>query len=305
MGMDDSSPPERERRQGQRRRHWGRRTDDGCLPVRPRVLIVDPHDDTRSLYNMVFEEAGFAVYAAANGADALTVLRQRLPDLVITETSVPQVDGFRLIRAIRETPSTRDIPVLVVTANVHQDAIQRARTVGATELLRKPTSVDLLLRTADDLLQATPSVRLMRRRLRRTVMTIAQVGAHTRLNQDAQRRVRALIDRLQVAVLALDDNGRHLAASAGAESLTGYTRAELLAMSIEDLVSAAERPRLPSLPARDLVDSDLPQLMVRDKLGTTVAVDALVRTVLPGLHVAAFTRLSEGQRSVADAPVGG
>jgi CheY-like chemotaxis protein len=140
------------------------------------VLIVDPHDDARSLYNMVFEEAGYTVYAAANGADALGTLRQRLPDLVITETSVPRIDGFRLICAIRESPSTRDVPVLVVTASVHPDAIQRARTVGATELLRKPPSVDLLLRTADDLLQATPSVRLMRRRLRRTVMTIAPVG---------------------------------------------------------------------------------------------------------------------------------
>jgi PAS domain S-box-containing protein len=285
-------PAERDRRTGQRRRPGGRRTNDVRQPFRPRVLIVEPHHDTRMLYSMVFEDAGYAVYPVVNGADALVLLQQRLPDLVITETSVPRNDGFEIIRRIQESPSTRDIPILVVTANVQRDVIDRALTLGASQLLRKPTSVDMLVRTADGLIRATPAMRLMRRHLRRNLMTIAKVGAQTRLDQDAQRRVRALIDRLQVAVLALDDSGRHVAASSGAEALTGYTRAELLAMSIKDLLCAGDLPRVP-LSARDVMDSELPQLTVREKLGTSLVVDALVRTVLPGLHVAAFTPLLE------------
>jgi PAS domain-containing protein len=113
------------------------------------------------------------------------------------------------------------------------------------------------------------------------------------VDADAQRRVRALIDRLQVAVLAVDESGRHLAASAGAASLTGYSRSELLTMSIYDLVCATDLPSLRSSPATDVIHVEVPQLALRGKIGTTLLVDALVTTVVPGVHAAAFTLLTE------------
>jgi PAS domain-containing protein len=70
----------------------------------------------------------------------------------------------------------------------------------------------------------------VRRHLRRTLLTIPRVAAHATLDRDAQSHVRALVDRLQFAVLAIDERGRYLAASAGAPSLTGSSQSELLTM---------------------------------------------------------------------------
>ena len=67
-----------------------------------------------------------------------------------------------------------------------------------------------------------------------TLLTLRKFGTHFKPDADAQQRVRAIIDRLQVAVLALDEQGRYVAASPGASSLTGYSHGELLTMSIVD-----------------------------------------------------------------------
>jgi PAS domain S-box-containing protein len=252
------------------------------------VLVIEPHDDTRMLYAMLLEEAGYAVYAVANGVDALSVAQQRLPDLVVLEIAVPRVDGFGILQSIRRNAATSDIPAVVVTAAFRYDMPARARETGATVVLTKPTPVDVLLRTADELIETTPPARLMRRQLRRTLSTIAKVAAQVQLDEAARSRVRSLIDRLQIAVLAIDDDGRHLAASAGAESLTGYTRAQLLTMSIQDVMFGGDIP--PIDPANRGVDvsSALPEATIRHNDGRSVSVEALFATVLPGLHAAAF-----------------
>jgi PAS domain S-box-containing protein len=283
---------ERERRRHQRRLRWSRRAGEAGGPIKPRVLVVEPHDDTRLLYTLMLEEAGYVVYAVANGTDALRAAAQQLPDLVITEIIVPRLDGLALVGTLRDTPRTADIPVLVITGSFNKDVSQRARDVGAAVVLAKPTSLDVVLQTLDELMQRTTTVQLMRRHLRRTLLTIARAAAHATLDRDAQSRVRALVDRLQVAVLAVDERGRHLAASAGAASLTGYSRSELLTMSIYDLVvSETDLPNLRRSPQTDSINVELPQLALREKIGTTLMVDVLVTTLLPGVHAAAFTRV--------------
>jgi PAS domain S-box-containing protein len=279
---------DRERRHHDRRR-WSRRAADIRQPFRSRVLVIEPHDDTRMLYTTILEDAGYVVYAVANGTDALTVASQRLPDLVITETSVPRLDGFALLSLLRESTNTADIPVVVVTGMVHDNVPQRARDAGAAVVLPKPTSLDVPIHAIDDVLRNTPPGQLMRRHLRRTLVAIRKVATQATVDADAQRRVRALIDRLQVAVLAVDDRGNPVAVSRGAASLTGYSRAELLTMSIYDLVCATDLPSLRSSAATDVIHVEVPPLAMREKIGTTLLVDALVTTVLPGLYAAAFT----------------
>jgi PAS domain S-box-containing protein len=282
MGYDQ------DRRNEQRRRRGGRRTGDAVGSIRPRVLVIEPHEDTRMLYTVILEEAGYVVYAVANGTDARTVALQRLPDLVISEIFVPRLDGFAIMGVLRDNPNTADVPVVVVTGMLHDNVPQRARNAGAVVVLPKPTSLDVLVEVVDDVLRNTPAVQLMRRHLRRTLVAIRKASTQTTVDADVQRRVRALIDRLQVAVLAVDDRGNPVAVSRGAESLTGYSRAELLTLSIYDLVCASDLPSLRSAAASDVIHVQVPQLTMREKIGTTLVVDALVTTVLPGLHAAAF-----------------
>jgi PAS domain S-box-containing protein len=249
------------------------------------VLIIEPHDDTRMLYVMLLEEAGYSVHAVANGIDAASVALQRLPDLVILEIAVPRVDGFGILQAIRQNPATADIPAVIVTAAFHYD-MALARETGATVVLTKPTSIDVLLGTVDELIEATPPARLMRRQLRRTLSTIARVAAQVKPDEAARNRVRSLIDRLQIAVLATDQDGRHVAASTGAESLTGYTRAELLTMSIQDVLFGDGVPV--QAHRSDSLQSAKPEATIRHNDGRRLPVEALFAKVLPDLHAAAF-----------------
>jgi DNA-binding response OmpR family regulator len=230
----------------------------------------------------------------------VVVASDRLPDLIITEVVVPHLDGLSIIRLLRDRPNTADLPIVVVTGMLHDNMPQRARDVGAAVVLPKPTSLDALVHTVDDMIRRTPSVQLVRRHLRQTLLTIATVAAHTQFDQYAQVRVRAFIDRLQIAVLAFDDRGRHVAASAGVESLTGYSRAKLLAMSIYNLVRDGKLPNLQAS-TQDLITHELPHLTLCGSGGTAVPVDALVTTIVPGLHAAAFSPI-DGDLSPGGCP---
>ena len=136
----------------------------------------------------------------------------------------------------------------------------------------------------------TPPERSVRRQLTRTLLALRKCAAQIKPDVDVQQRVRALIDRLQVAVLVLDEHGRYIAASPAVSELTGYAQHELLAMSIFD----------------SQFDSDF--LLQRDKWpnfvdaeqgGTTSTVrvgkrrmrrmKAAFLTIVPGLHAAAIT----------------
>jgi PAS domain S-box-containing protein len=278
-----------ERRRLDRRQLAGRRGAERQRGVRPHVLLIEPHDDTRLLYTNVFEDAGYAVYSVTHGAEALAVAQFRLPDLILMEVVIPGVDGLTILQALRADLATSDIPVIVVTATLHYHLPERARASGAVIVLGKPTPIDGLFAAADDLIRGTPPARLARRQLRRALLTIRKVAAASATPDERTReRVRALIDRLQVAVLAMDDDGRYLAASPGVESLTGYTRAELLSMSVFD---AALGATLPLARLRDHFISsehEMSETTINNKMGGRVPIHASFATVLPGLHAAVF-----------------
>ena len=107
-----------ERRQRDRRTRGGRRRPDALAASaeRPRVLLIEPHEDTRLLYAYLFEEAGYGVYSMADGIAGIRVAQRRLPDVVIMEVAVPGADAFEILRQLQDDASTANIPAIVVTS---------------------------------------------------------------------------------------------------------------------------------------------------------------------------------------------
>jgi CheY-like chemotaxis protein len=95
------------------------------------ILIVDDESDILFLLRMTLESAGYSVVEAVNGAQAFEQTQSNPPDLVITDLMMPVMDGRELIRRLHETPATRDVPIILVSANPNG-------TVGAQVILRKP-----------------------------------------------------------------------------------------------------------------------------------------------------------------------
>jgi PAS domain S-box-containing protein len=279
-----------ERRFHDRRRRPSRRHQDSLAGVgdRRHVLIVEPNDDTRLLYAVLFEEAGYAVSAAADGRAAIAIVPQTLPDVIVMEMVVPGADGFEILQRSREASLTTDIPVIVVTASLHFDVPARARASGAVLVLAKPTSVDALLSAVDDVMTAVPREKLARRRLMRALLMIRTFAKRCAVDADAQQRIRSIIDRLQVAVLAIDEHGRCVAASRGATTITGYSRTQLLEKSVFDTTFGTGLPLAQPWQEAQPDRSASADVAIQNASGKSIPVHLTFDSIFVNLHAAAI-----------------
>lgn len=108
--------------------------------MHPLVLVVDDEASLRGLLTELLEEAGYAVLAAENGIAALDLLRRERPAVVLTDYTMPGLDGPGLIRRMRSEPETRHIPIITMSAT------RPAReSLGDVAFIEKPFDVDDVL----------------------------------------------------------------------------------------------------------------------------------------------------------------
>jgi CheY-like chemotaxis protein len=124
--------------------------------ARPLLLIVEDYADTREVY-AEYLRASFDVLEAANGTEALTLLETRVPALVITDFTLPGIDGFELIRQMRGNDSTREVPVICLSGHAGRAHEERAREVGCNRLLEKPCQPEALVRMVRELVRQPPT----------------------------------------------------------------------------------------------------------------------------------------------------
>src|SRR5215468_3433970 len=109
-----------------------------------RVLVVEDNDESRELYVLVLTRAGFEVKEAVGGEEALEMLPQCEPDLLITDIRTPSMSGVDLIRRIRGEEKWANLPIIAISAYSH-DQLAHAAIQGATRVLRKPFEPNRLL----------------------------------------------------------------------------------------------------------------------------------------------------------------
>jgi DNA-binding NarL/FixJ family response regulator len=111
--------------------------------TRPRILVVDDHRGVREALVCLLDLVGFEVVGeAGDGADAVALARQVLPDLTLMDLSMPVVGGLDATRMLRE--ALPRMPVVVLTAFQSDDLEQAARVAGASAYLVKDGSVERL-----------------------------------------------------------------------------------------------------------------------------------------------------------------
>ena len=110
----------------------------------PLVLIVEDDPGTRILYRDYLQQDGFRTVDAHNGHQALEKARAMHPNAVLTDLAVPGMDGFEFCRALRDLPSTREIPILAVTGHSeYLDQPDRFVQAGIAHVLIKPCAPDV------------------------------------------------------------------------------------------------------------------------------------------------------------------
>ena len=109
--------------------------------LRPLVLIVEDHDDTRSLYKYVLELHGYEVAEANQGEDAIRLAKELHPDLVLMDTNLPEVDGLTATLRMRQEASLHDLPIIFISGHAQPELRAAALAAGGDDYLVKPTSL--------------------------------------------------------------------------------------------------------------------------------------------------------------------
>ena len=106
-----------------------------------RILVVDDEPRMVRFIRLNLEQDGFETLAAFNGKEALDKVREQLPDLVLLDVMLPDMDGFEVLRLIREIS---DVPIIMLTARSDEEDIVRGLKLGADDYITKPFSPRVL-----------------------------------------------------------------------------------------------------------------------------------------------------------------
>ena len=110
-----------------------------------RIMTVDDSATIRQMVALTLRDAGYEVVEAVDGCDALERLAQTPVDMLITDLNMPNLDGVGLIRAVRQQPANRFIPIIMLTTESHDSKKQEGKAAGASGWIVKPFKPEQLL----------------------------------------------------------------------------------------------------------------------------------------------------------------
>ena len=108
--------------------------------MKEKILIVDDQFGIRILLNEVLQKEGYQTYQAANGVQALDIVKKHPPDLVLLDMKIPGMDGIEILKRMKVIDP--DIRVIIMTAYGELDMIQEAMDLGALTHFAKPFDID-------------------------------------------------------------------------------------------------------------------------------------------------------------------
>lgn len=123
------------------------------METRKKILLADDEPDVLKIVRFRLAKGGYEVVTAVDGREALDLIRQCKPDLVVTDYLMPHMDGLEVCRAIRQDAALQSVPIIVLTASlgvINEDAVLKA---GATAQMVKPFDPDELLKKIDELIR--------------------------------------------------------------------------------------------------------------------------------------------------------
>ena len=170
------------------------------------ILVVDDELGMRQFLTHLLQREGHVVRVAENGREALDLLREQAPDLIISDIRMPDMDGVDLLRAAREL--LPEVEVIMMTAFANVDTAREAFLLGAYDFVQKPFDNDLLKETVA---RALAKISLLKEkealleRITREVMAAYPGSSHTFTVKEQYRNMKVVLDRHpQVIAYALE-----------------------------------------------------------------------------------------------------
>jgi CheY-like chemotaxis protein len=114
------------------------------------ILFVDDDPFTLETLAKAMEVFGHQALLASTGEEGLEIAAGQSPDLIFSDMSLPDMDGLTLVKALKESAATAQIPVMILSASPEIDAVEVAKAAGATAYLNKPIRLQNLLNIIDE-----------------------------------------------------------------------------------------------------------------------------------------------------------
>ena len=157
----------------------------------PKILLIEDEPLVRESLKDALNLEGYSLATAQNGRDGIEVVRETLPDLIICDINMPEMDGYSVLESLRADARTRDIPFVFLTARSGRSDWRQGMEMGADDFLTKPFTIDELLRT-------------VRTRLTRQDMIQQQYKTEKKLNQSLRQKVRTQEELVAMKAKLLD-----------------------------------------------------------------------------------------------------
>lgn len=197
----------------------------GEAAERPRVLLADDNADMRDYVRRLLLRQ-YEVVAVPDGHAALEAARRKPPDLVISDVMMPGLDGFGLVKALRERRETRELPILLLSARAGEEARIEGLEAGADDYLTKPFGAKELM--------ARVTTHLALARLRREAAKAVR---------ESEQKFRFMADTAPAMLWVTDVDNQCIFLSRGWHEYTGQTREEGLGLGWIDAVHPEDRER--------------------------------------------------------------
>ncbi len=124
-------------------------------PLPAKVLIIDDEESNRRLLEILIQAEGHCALTAEDGESGIALAIAEQPDVTLLDLMMPGLDGFEVVRRLKNNPQTAALPIVVVTALYDAAARQRIATCGADGILVKPIERGELSKTLSNLLSKT------------------------------------------------------------------------------------------------------------------------------------------------------
>ena len=190
------------------------------------ILIVDDEQSYRQLLTLVLESDGHSIRTAANGREAVRLVAEEAPDVIVSDVRMPDMDGIEMLRAVRETHA--DLGVVFMTAHASVESAREAFKLGADDFVTKPFDVEelkLIVKKTLEKQQLIDENRAFKRAQRERGSVKNIIGTSARMQAIFQ--MIETVAEVQSTILVTGESG---------------TGKELVARAIHDLSPRAERP---------------------------------------------------------------
>jgi DNA-binding response OmpR family regulator len=118
------------------------------------ILIIDDSNTNVVLLEAILGTKGFSTITALSVKEALGLIKNRKPGLILLDLMMPEIDGFEFLEKVRSENHLNDVPVIIVSALTDEENVRKSKKFGAIEFIKKPVDINTLVSTVEKILEA-------------------------------------------------------------------------------------------------------------------------------------------------------